>query len=108
MADIVHEAQDMHLSALFIKAHGEGGDYEYALDGSNSAVKHLQLILAELPAASPLARDAGILAKSVRAAQRNLSQRRPADNPDELLGLATSFKGRLEGLSSEGRCNTFP
>lgn len=32
MADIVHEAQDTHLCALFIKAHGDGGDYEYALD----------------------------------------------------------------------------
>ena len=42
-------------------------------------------------------RDAGILAKFVRAAQRNLSQQRPADNPDELLQLATSLKERLEG-----------
>lgn len=97
MADIVHEAQDTHPCALLIKAHGEDGDYEYPLDGSNSAVKHLQLILAELPTASPLARSAGILTKSVRAAQRNLSQRRLADNPDELLGLATSLKERPEG-----------
>ena len=74
MADIVHEAQDTHLCALFIGAHGDAGDYEYALDAANSAAKHLQAILAaELPATSPLARDAGILAKSVRAAQRNLS-----------------------------------
>ena len=32
--------------------------------------------------------------KSTRAAQRNLSQRRLADNPDKLLGLATSLKGK--------------
>ena len=32
MADIVHEAQDTHLCALFIGAHGDTGDYEYALD----------------------------------------------------------------------------
>ena len=68
------------------------GDYEYALDTANSAAKHLQVIQAELSATSPLARDAGTLAKFVRAAQRNLSQQRPADNPDELLGLATSLK----------------
>lgn len=92
MADIVHKAQDTHLCALFIKAHSEDGDYEYALN----AAKHLQAIQAELPATSPLARDAGILAKFVRAAQRNLSQQRPADNPDELLGLATGLKERLE------------
>ncbi|CAB0897008.1 hypothetical protein ACDL62_11010 [Corynebacterium diphtheriae] len=97
MADIVHEAQDTHLCALFIKAHGDGEDYEYALDAANSAAKHLQAIQAELPATSPLARGAGILAKFVRAAQRNLSQQRPADNPDELLDLATSLKERLEG-----------
>ncbi|WP_411706751.1 hypothetical protein ACLI1M_002367 (plasmid) [Corynebacterium sp. LaCa54] len=71
MADIVHETQE-YLCTLFIKAHGEDGDYEYALDAANSAAKHLQAILAELSATSPLARDAGILAKSVRAAQRNL------------------------------------
>ena len=64
MADIIHEAQDTHLCALFIGAHGDTGDYEYALDAANSAAKHLQVILAELPATSPLARDAGILAKS--------------------------------------------
>lgn len=75
-----------------------GGDYEYALDAVNSAAKHLQVILAELPTSSPLARDTGRLAKLVRAAQRNLSQQRPADNPDELLGLATSLKERLEGV----------
>ena len=80
MVDIIHEAQDAHLCALLIKAHGHGGDYEYARDGSNSAVKHLQAILAELPATSPLARDAGILAKFVRAAQRNLSRQRPDTN----------------------------
>ena len=97
MADIVHEAQDTHLCALFIKAHGDGEDYEYALDAANSAAKHLQAIQAELPATSPLARGAGILAKFVRAAQRNLSQQRPADTPDELLDLATSLKERLEG-----------
>ena len=97
MADIVHEAQDTHLCALFIKAHGDGEDYEYALDAANSAAKHLQAIQAELPATSPLARGAGILAKFVRAAQRNLSQQRPADNPDELLDLATRLKERLEG-----------
>jgi len=65
VADIVHEAQDTHLCALFIKAHGEDGDYEYALDAANSAAKHLQAILAELPATSPLARDAGILRSAV-------------------------------------------
>ncbi|WP_411702142.1 hypothetical protein [Corynebacterium sp. LaCa101] len=97
MTDVVHETQDTHLCALFIKAHGEGGDYECALDAANSAAKHLQVIQAELPATSPLARDAGILAKFVRAAQRNLSQQKPADNPDELLDLATSLKERLEG-----------
>ena len=96
MADIVHEAQDTHLCALFIKAHGDGEDYEYALDAANSAAKHLQAIQAELPATSPLARDAGMLAKFVRAAQRNLSQQQPADNTDELLDLATSLKERLE------------
>ena len=97
MADIVHEAQDTHLCALFIGVHGDSGDYEYALDAANSAAKHLQAILAELPATSPLARDAGMLAKFVRAAQKNLSQQCPADNPDELLGLATSLKEKLEG-----------
>ena len=97
MADIVHEVQDTHLCALFIGAHGDTGDYEYALDAANSAAKHLQVIQAELSATSPLARDAGILAKFVRAAQRNLSQQRPADNPDELLNLATSLKESLEG-----------
>ena len=96
MADIVHEAQDTHLCALFIGAHGDTGDYEYALDAANSATKRLQAIQAELPATSLLACDAGILAKFVRAGQRNLSQQRPADNPDELLGLATSLKERLE------------
>ena len=74
-----------------------GGDCEYALDAANSAAKHLQVIQAELPATSPLARDAGILAKFVRAAQRNLSQQRSEDNPDELLSLATSLKEKLEG-----------
>lgn len=97
MADIVHEAQDTHLCALFIKAHGDSGDYEYALDAANSAAQHLQVLQAELSATSPLARDAGTLAKYVRAAQRNLPQRRPADNPDELLDLATSLKEKLEG-----------
>ena len=96
MADIVHEAQDVHLCALFIGAHGDTGDYEYALDAANSAAKHLQVIQAELPTTSPLARDAGMLAKFVRSAQRNMSQQRPADNPDELLELATSLKERLE------------
>ena len=43
MADIVHEVQDTHLCALFIKAHGDGEDYEYALDAANSAAKHLGL-----------------------------------------------------------------
>lgn len=81
---------------LFIKAHGEDGDYEYALDAANNAAKHLQVKLAQLPATSQLARDAGMLAKFVRAAQRNLSQQRPADNPDTLLKLATSLKEKLE------------
>ena len=31
VADIVHETQE-YLCTLFIKAHGEDGDYEYALD----------------------------------------------------------------------------
>ena len=96
VTDIVHEAQDTHLCTLFIGAHGDTGDYEYALDAANSAAKHLRAIQAELPATSPLARDAGTLAQFVRAAQRNLSQQRPADNPDELLDLATSLKERLE------------
>ena len=60
MAGIVHEAQDTHLCAVFIGAHGDTGDYEYALDAANSAVKHLQAIQAELLATSPLARDAGM------------------------------------------------
>ena len=102
MVDIVHEAQDTHLCALFIGAHGDTGDYEYALDAANSAAKHLQVIQAELPATSPLDRDAGMLAKFVRAGQGNLSQQRPADNPDELLDLATSLKERLEGADSRG------
>jgi len=34
---------------------------------------------------------------SSRAAQKNLSQQRPADNPDALLKLATSLKEKLEG-----------
>lgn len=96
MAGIVHEVQDTHLCALFIGAHGDTGDYEYALDAANSADKHLRAMQAELPSTSLLARDAGMLAKFVRAAQRNLSQQRPADNPDELLGLATSLKEELE------------
>lgn len=79
MADIVHEAQDTHLCALFIKDHGDSGHYEYALDAANSAAKHLQTILAKLPTTSPLSRDAGRLAKFVRAAQRNLSQQCPAN-----------------------------
>ena len=77
MTDIVHEAQDTHLCALFIKAHGEDGDYEYVLDAANSAAKRLQVILAELPATSSLARDVRMFAKFVRTAQRNLSQQRP-------------------------------
>ena len=92
----MHEVQDTHLCALFIGAHGDTGDYKYALDAANSAAKHLLAILAELPSTSPLARDAGTLAKFVRAAQRNLAQQCPADNPDELLELATSLKERLE------------
>lgn len=82
---------------MFIGAHGDTGDYECALDAANSAAKHLQVIQAELPATSPLARDAGILAKFVRVAQRNLSQQWPADNPDELTDLAASLKERLKG-----------
>jgi hypothetical protein len=46
VTDIVHETQDTHLCALFIKAHGDTGDYEYALDAANSVAKHLQVILA--------------------------------------------------------------
>ena len=97
MPDVVREAEGAHLCALFVKAHGDTGDYEYALDAANSAAKHLQVIQAELPATSPLARDAGRLAKLVRVAQRNLSQQRPADNSVELLNLAASLKERLEG-----------
>ena len=96
MTDIVRESQGAHLCALFIKAHGDSGDYEYALDAANSAAKHLQVLQAELSAISPLARDTGRLAKLVRAAQRNLSQQRPADNSAELLDLATRRKERLE------------
>lgn len=96
MVDIVHEAQGAHLCVLFIKAHWDTGDYEYALDAANSAAKNLQALQAELPATSPLARDAGRLATLVRAAQRNLSQQRPADNSVELLDLATSLKEQLE------------
>ena len=44
MTDIVYEARDAHLCALFIKAHEGAGDYEYALD----AAKHLQVIQADL------------------------------------------------------------
>mgnify|MGYP006975424699 FL=1 len=73
MTDIVHEAQDTHLCALFIKAHGEDGDYKYALDAANNAAKHLQEILAELPATSPLARDAGTLAKLARGTEKSVS-----------------------------------
>ena len=47
VAGIVHETQE-YLCTLFIKAHGEDGDYEYAL-------------------------DAATLARLVRAAQRALS-----------------------------------
>lgn len=54
MSAIVREAQGAHLCALFIKAHGDTGDYEYALGAANSAAKHLQAILAKLPATSPL------------------------------------------------------
>lgn len=82
-------------------AHGDSGDYEYALGAANSAAKHLKVIQAELPATSPLARDASILAKFVRAAQRNLSQQRPANNPDELLDLATRLKESLEGANMQ-------
>ncbi|MDK6814189.1 MULTISPECIES: hypothetical protein [Corynebacterium] len=96
MTDIVRESQGAHLCALFIKAHGDTGDYEYALDAANSAAKHLQVMQAELPTTSPLARDTGRLSTLVRAAQRNLSQQRPADNSVDLLDLATSFKERLE------------
>lgn len=95
--DTVREAQSAHLCALFIKAHGDGGDYEYALDAANSAARHMQALLAELPTTSPLARDAGMLAQSVRAAQRSLAQQRPVNNPDELLLLATRLKENLEG-----------
>ena len=101
MADIVHGAQDTHLCVLFIGAHGDAGDYEYALDAANSAAKHLQVIQAELPATSPPARDAGTLAEFVRATQRNLSQQRPANNPDELLDLATRLKESLEGTDMQ-------
>ena len=46
MSAIVRESQGAHLCALFIKAHGDTGDYEYALDAANSVAKHLQVILA--------------------------------------------------------------
>lgn len=96
MIDNIREAQGAHLCALFIKAHGDSGDYEYALDAANSAAKHLQALQAELSTTSPLARDTGRLVTLVRAAQRNLSQQRPADNSAELLDLATSLKEQLE------------
>ena len=96
MADIVHEAQDTHLCALFIKGHGEDRDYECALDATNNAAKHLQAILAELPASSLLLPDARILTKFVCTAQRNLPQQRPAYNPEKLLDLATSLKEKRE------------
>ena len=67
MTGLVHEAQDRHLCTLFSKAHGGGGDCKLTLGAANSAAKHLQVILAGLPATSQLARDAGILAKFVRA-----------------------------------------
>lgn len=73
MADIVHEAQDTHLCALFIGAHGDTGDYEYALDAANSTAKHLQVIQAELPATSPLVCDVGILAKFARGTEKSVS-----------------------------------
>ena len=38
MTDIVHEAQDVHLCALFIGAHGDTEDYKYALDAANGCV----------------------------------------------------------------------
>lgn len=41
MAGVVLEAQSAQLCALFNKAHGDSGDYEYALDAANSAVTHL-------------------------------------------------------------------
>ena len=84
------------------QSYGDGGGYEYALDAANSAAGHLQAIQAELPSTSPLARDTGRLARLVRAAQRNLSQQRPADNSVELLNLAASLKERLEGADSRG------
>ena len=62
---------------LFIKAYGDAEDYQNTLDAANNAAKHLQVTQAESPATSPLARDAGTLARFVRAAQRNLSQQRP-------------------------------
>ena len=57
----------------------------------------LTALLAELPAASPLARGTDTLAKFVRKTQRTLSQQHPADSSDELLDLATSLKEKLEG-----------
>lgn len=96
MTDLVREVRGAHLCALFLRAHGDTGDYEYALDAANSAAKHLQVMQAELPAISPPAHDTGRLATLVRAAQRNLSQQRPADNSVELLNLAASLKEQLE------------
>jgi hypothetical protein len=80
-----------------IKAHGDSGHYEYALDAAGSAAKHLQAIQAGAACRSPPARDAGILAKFVRAAEGNLSQKCPTDTPDELLDLAINLKEKLEG-----------
>ena len=67
MTDIVRESQGAHLCALFIKAHGDTGDYEYALDAANSAAGHPPALLTEFPATSSLPRDARILAKFVSA-----------------------------------------
>lgn len=68
MVDIVHEAQGAHLCVLFIKAHWDTGDYEYALDAANSAAKHLQVIQAELPTTGPQCRKAR-KARARRAAE---------------------------------------
>ena len=102
VADIVHETQE-YLCTLFIKAHGEDGDYEYALDAANSAAKHLQAILAELPL---LPHWPAMPAYSLSpCARRNeiCRQRRPADSLDELLGLVTSLKGAAGRAFNKGK-----
>ncbi|WP_257183692.1 hypothetical protein [Corynebacterium cystitidis] len=95
MAGIVHKAQDVHLCALFIEAHGKAD----ALDAANSAAGHLQAIQVWNYLPLPRCPDAGILAKFVCMAQRNLSLQRPADNPDETSRLSHQSQRKAERYS---------